>query len=129
MPKWVQFFLIIVFAMAIGYGAATTSFKKDTAENFMKGTVSFCQLNEAERIRICPMVRTQENGENDARLIMYQCNGTYAFVVMEKPTKKMKEMLMVKFLKLSTNGVRIASICQEHHKEAFFLIATGATEI
>lgn len=122
MLKWIQVFVMTALAMVVGYTAATTSLNKNTAEAFLEGKTSFCDLDEDERLKLCPMLRTQEN-EKDASLTVYRCDEDQAFVIIKSPTSHMREKLMVKFFELGSKNIKIRKLCKKGNTEAFYINA------
>ena len=78
MRRIVIFVAILSFAIGFNFGVSSNlSFLKSGYE---LGMVSFCDLAEIDRLKVCPMSRMVEELSTGCSLIIYMCNKNFVYV-------------------------------------------------
>ena len=107
---------ILVLAVAAGYSVAYFKHKPEPAVSKVKAyfakKVKFCELNESERFKVCPVARSHRNLKSGGSVTQYKCANYKGYI----ETNKLSESDMVKFnffrVRLALQGLSVTTICE-----------------
>lgn len=89
--------LVLLFALFLGYLAGAFHYDKSMRVGYKLGLISFCELKEVDRFKVCPILRLHKEMKAGGSLTLYVCSSRVAYLETDSlsnvSTKKVKERL------------------------------------
>jgi hypothetical protein len=110
--KYIKVLLFFLMGFGFGYYLNSLTF-------YNLGVVSFCNLTETDRIRICPSLRSMTEFEKGGEVITYICNDTTGYFEVKNLTPLSLKLIEKKIELYRKEGVVITEECDTKHGTVF----------
>lgn len=109
--KIISYVLVLILTLSLGYSIGVFHHKKSARIGYKIGVVSFCDLEEADRLKVCPLMRFQKEIESGGSAILYVCSQESGFIETNSLTKKSAKLLESLLNKIRKKGGQVEEVC------------------
>ena len=119
MLKTTIFILCMVISMMIGFGTAFLMYNPDMRmAHYSLGIVPFCQLIEADRLKVCPTARLTKDIEG-GRITLYVCDEHHAFMEINNVSEKFVKILLKVY---ENKGKKVVDKCETKFGKTYEMV-------
>jgi len=117
MIRRILFVFCALLLVMVGYTVARLEYDPEMHLLFhKKGIISFCDLSEIDRLRLCPQARIAQKMVTDGATVFYICNGSEGYIETIDLSEVSKAGLKAKISGLPGN---VEKVCGTKYGEVF----------
>ena len=104
-----------------GYSRGHSDASARHVTEFNEGKVSFCQLDEDDRLFVCPVFRRIKLAPDGGRVIAYMCDspGKYGYIEFYNMKDPHRAVAMRQLLQLRQRGAKVKKACDTPFGEVY----------
>jgi hypothetical protein len=112
--------LLMLVSVWIGFSTAFMMYHPDMRiAQYSLGIVPFCQLIEADRLKVCPTARLSKDIKEGGRITLYVCDGHHAFVETNNvPKEPIKKLLKI----YKDKGKKVVGKCETEFGKIYEMV-------
>lgn len=114
--------LVLIFMLFMGYFLGMFQYNKSAIIGYKLGLMSFCDLKEIDRFKICPLIRIHKEMVTGGSTTLYVCSYNTAFMETNSLSKKSVKLVETKFEKTRNDGGIVKNMCSTEHGVVYKIV-------
>lgn len=109
--KFLPYVATAILCFMIGFGVSIFYYPGLTYTKYDLGLVSFCDLTEADRFKVCPYQRKVQELVTGGSVVVYVCKSDFSFGYIE--TNNLSDISKAKFAEMIERRKHVATFKEE----------------
>jgi len=114
--------LVLLFMLFLGYSLGTFQHIKSARIGYKLGLMSFCELEEVDRFKVCPLLRVHKDMVTGGALTLYVCSQRTAFMETNSLSKESVKLVEVVLEKARNDGGFVKNVCSTENGLVYKII-------
>ena len=120
--KIIVYTLVLTFMLFLGYSLGTFQHSKSARIGYKLGLMSFCELEEVDRFKVCPLLRVHKEMVTGGAVTLYVCSERTAFMETNTLSKESVKLIEVALDKARGDGGHVRNVCSTEHGVMYKII-------